>query len=425
MNRLIFQLRHGPLSPLWGRLSMLLIKLGGPRLAAYLSCLTIDWGKDNSRRKIFCLHRESFVKDIAELRKRTNFDYPILQAGYTRLQMAWVPETMRIQTFYQTHSKANQYVLEKSTEYALHILNYIKNKGQLVAVASANFDYWQDMGFKKACKQLGIPFIVLSREHPIIPHACDIVLDWYIRSNYRFDGDLIAVAGPSSKVVLDKADICTTDKIVVTGFPRYDAWLETDISKTLKQRQYITLLTFSQGYFADETFKDVLHTFVESARSNKDKSIIFLVKTKDVDDTLYIQDLLHTGDQDFVHVDHNISLYEALPNSRLVINYNSLSLVEAALARTAILIPVWGECSSTGEKAMYRIDNKSVSDAVKYAKSPEEMQRLIESHIKEEHEMLTDDTALRFINDYVYIPCNGTTISKKFEESVEQCLRKQ
>jgi hypothetical protein len=424
MKQLLFQLRHGPFAPAWGRLSLFLMRIGGPRFAAFLSSLSIDWGESKFDRKIFCLHRESFVKDIAELKERTNFDYPILTAGYTRLQMAWTPDVMCVQTFYQVHCNDYPRAIEKSTQYALFILNRVKKKGTLAAVASANFDYWQDVGFKIACKQLGIPFIVLSREHPIIPHACDIVLDWYVRSNYRFNGDLIAVAGQSSKIVLDKAAVCTEDKIIVTGLPRYDAWVDVDVTKPLAERRFITLLTFSQGYFADETFKDVLHTFVSAAMLNAGKSVEFLVKTKDIEDTCYILKMLQDTDLSLIRIDHNITLYEALSNSRLVINYNSLSLVEAALARSAIVIPAWGECSPVGEKTMYRADEKYVAEAVEYARSVEEMKQLIFDHVTYPHELLPDNVALNFINSYVYMPSDGSTISQKFEESVEKCLQK-
>jgi len=409
---LLKKLRYGFISRIWPPFAHCLIKSLGPEFAAWLSSLSLDRDGKNGPQ-ILCLSRESFVKDICELRKKTDFSYTMVIAGFTRFQMAWMPKPMQIQTFYQNYEGiGKEEATRKSQRYALRLITLAGKKRKVQAVLSANFDYWQDQGFKQACKILDIPFVVLSREHPVIPQICDIVADWYLKSCYRFDGAAIAVAGISTKALLKKVGtICLQEQIVITGLPRFDVWRGVDISKSLEQRSFITLLTFTQGYFADNTFKEVLRTFCEAARSHQDKPVRFLIKTKDLNDSITIKRLISKDIPSNLICDHDIDLFVALPESRLVINYNSLSLVEAAMARATIAIPAWGECKDRGSDVMYPIDNPKVARVANFVYSEQQLRDIIDVSIEKKFGIPISEAAYtQLVNEYVYIP-SATTCS--------------
>ncbi|WP_152980046.1 hypothetical protein [Mesorhizobium sp. 1M-11] len=419
---LLKNLRHGVLSRLWAPIAATIIRSGGPKVAARLTNLSID-RDTKSGPLILCLSRESFIKDIRELRRRTEFSYALITAGFTRFQMSWTPAPMQIQTFYQKYDGPGKTeALTKSTQYALQLIRLAGKKSQVRAVLSANFDYWQDAGFKQACKILNIPFIVLSREHPIIPKTCDIVESWYRNSGYHFDGAAIAVAGPSTELVLRKVGtVCRRDQVVITGLPRFDAWRDVDTSKPMQQRPLITLLTFTEGYFADTTFVDVLHAFSAAAKSHRDSPIQFLVKTKDLDDTMKVRALLGSDSAGNLVCDHEIDLFSALPNSRLVIGYNSLSLVEAAMARSNIVLPAWGECKDRGEDVMYPASNSAVFHLARFAYDKSQLQNAINTSINNPPEIDPSDNYKEFVNEYIYIPRNSDC-SEQFESLVKKFI---
>lgn len=416
-------MRYGRVATLWAVAAQILVRILGPKFAALLSYFGINWGPSRPGPTVLCLSRESFIKDIAELRLRGQFNYPMVMGGFTRFQMAWFPDEMQIQTFYQAYNGAGkENAIRQSTAYAHQLIKLACRKQKIDAVLSANFDYWQDVGFKQACCDLSIPFVVLSREHPIVPKACNVVVDWYLRAGYKFDGVAIAVAGKSTREVLARVgSVCRPEQVVITGLPRFDAWLDVDKNLPLERRNWITLLTFTDGYYADQTFREVLKSFCLAARKHAGSGIRFLIKTKDVSDTIAVQRLLTEEDAIHIVCKHDIDLFKVLPESRLVINYNSLSLVEAAMARAPILIPAWGECKDRGDEVMYSIENPKIANLVDFAGSQEAMLESISASVEGTKELLDKDAANVFIEEFIHIPEVGSC-SIEFEELLQKHL---
>lgn len=410
MSNFLSLLRHGWISNFWSKLVPYLVTAIGPRGAAFLSYLSIDWGKVNTQKAVVCLYRESFIKDIHELRKRTEYNYPIVMAGFTRLQQSWTPKEMQEQTYYQKFESDYKDSLIKSDIYAETLLNLISRKVEIGAVLSANIDYWQDGGFKRVCNRQDVPFLVLSREHPVIPSVCDWVAARYKDAGFVYTGQGIAVAGDSSKnVMLGSGAVSDENLITVTGLPRFDAWREIDVDKRPEEREIVTLLTFTNGYGANNTFEEVLEAFCEAAQHNSNYH--FLIKTKDEMDTVYVRRLVREMPAENVEIDHIVSLYDVLPKSRLVVGYNSLSLLEAALAKANILIPAWNECLEEGETVMYRSSNPNVARCVSFIKEKQELANLLsmvpEVHdFRWDHEMVND-----FVGEFVKIPNEGCSKS--------------
>jgi hypothetical protein len=424
-KKLIHLFRYGFISPIWSYIAPIIIKVSGPRTAAYLSYKSIDWGEMNHEKTILCLQRESFVKDIIELRKRSNYNYPMIAGGFTRFQMVWFPIEMQIQTFYKLHQKKNNKAVTLAAEYATHLILLVSKKHSVQAILSANFDYWQDAGFKIACKKLGIPFLVLSREHPVIPKVCDEGVNWYKESAYHFEGAAIAVAGHSTKDVIMKVDtICKPEQITITGLPRYDAWLDVDTSNALEDRPFVTLLTFTEGYYADETFEEVLQLFCNAAELHVNKDVSFLVKTKDAEDTHNVKKMMAEKGLSGLDLEcsHEKDLFDVLPKSRMVINYNSLSLVEAVMAKARVVIPIWGQCKDSGEEAMYVSDNPHISKVVEFAYGSDDLLEIIASCVTGCAHEISDEEIRDFLGEYIHIPTHGNYCDE-FESFVTSLIK--
>lgn len=418
MKKFLHTIRYGIFRRISPWITMIIIKTGGPKLAAYLSYFTIDWGEMSKENTVLCLGRPSFEKDIKELRKNTRFNFPQVTAGFTRFQMCWFPRQMQVQTFYQPLKENHPQAEIKSAEYASYLIKLIQKKHNVVAILSANFDYWQDLGFKNICREINIPFLVLSREHTVIPSACDKVIKWYKTTQYKFNGTAIAVAGQGTKdVLLQVGSICLDDQITITGFPRYDAWNDVDTSIPLEERRLVTLLSFTMGYGADDTFIDVLKLFTKAAEKYQSNDVEFLIKTKDADDTNLVGQILKDHSLFPVRYSHEVNLFDVLPNSRLVINYNSLALLEALFAKTKISIPAWGECESVGKKTMYPADDEIVTNVVHFAYTPDALMATINEAVNNVplKSKLLDENINNLISKYVYLP-NDTNCSQEFEK---------
>lgn len=406
MAQLLNNIRHGILANIWPWISMALIRLFGPRFAAYLTYLSIDWGNLRNTKTVICLYRESFIKDIHQLRIRGEFNYPVIMAGFTRFQMLWSQTEEQVQTFYQRSLSKTSKNYKKREKYVSYLLKLINKKIKVDAVLSANFDYWQDEPFKDYCKNTEIPFFVLSREHPIIPEVCSFVVNRYRSSNYHFNGSGIAVAGRSTKDVIEESCIVKDfNSVVITGLPRYDAWKDVDVTIELDKRRFITLLSFTQGYYADNTFVEVLNKFIIISNSYTLSEVDFLVKTKDARDTKIVNEIVQSSNiqANNLIISHEYDLFTILPLSKLVINYNSLSLVEALMAKTPIAIPAWGECKSKGSKSMYPEDDPEVSKVVNFIRNLEDLETYIDKALRDDLKLLDKEDIDHLVQKYVHI----------------------
>lgn len=401
------------------------INLLGPRICAYLTFWSVEPGELKSDRKnILCLYRESFIKDIHALRRYGQFNYIVVTAGFTRFQQAWLPGELVEQTFYQKNIEKHPQAVKKSQKYAETLYRLMARKFTIHGFLTGNFDYWQDHYFKIVARNNRIPFVVLSREHPVIPEVCNIVTARYASANYQFHGDAIAVAGQSTfDVIRQSRTICSEDRIRITGLPRYDDWRPVVKDKPLSDRRYITLLTFTNGYFADETFKEVLLKFCQTSKLYSESDVRFVVKTKDRFDTQKVKHLAASeeGQQNLVITDET-DLFELLPDSRLVIGYNSLSLVEALMSGAHIAIPAWGQCLSTGPTVMYPEDSPLVKELIAFPKDHHEIEAVIDSAINADSRPVDSIKADKLIQQYIYLPANNTS-TDELESLFSECER--
>ena len=417
-------LRYGAFAKLWPYLSYAMIRLLGVRFSAYLTARTIDWGDASQGPVVLCLFRESFIKDVYEMRKRTNMRFAVVMGGFTRFQEVWFPAEMQTQTFYQTYKGSGRdRALYLSRLYAHYLLIYAERRSTVQAVLSANFDYWQDVGLKQVCKERKIPFVVLSREHPVIPKVCDVVTKWYVESAYAYKGDIIAVAGNSTKNVLARiGTVCRDDQVIITGLPRFDAWRDVDCSLPCNERKCITLLTFTKGYYADQGFEETLSVFLQAAKNLKGTGLRFLIKTKDAHDQNLILQMIPKELSKFVDCDYEENLFEILPLSRSVVGYNSLSLVEAVMAGCHLIIPAWGEFLDRGPRVMYSIEDTVVSERVDYAYSPNQLLEMLIHPSFRCKDKNSSELTKKFIEKYIYRPTN-TTSSQLVVECIENSIR--
>ena len=420
-NCVIGLLRKRHIKNIWKFASRIFIAIGGVRLASYLTYLGIEWGKVNKDNPtVLCISRDYFSKDITELRKRTNINYPSILGGYVRFQEYWFPKKMQIQTFYQKYDgPGKDEAISKSIKYARYIIKRANKVKKIDAVMSANFDYWQDIGFKHVCKELNIPFLVLSREHVTIPASSEVVTGWYKESEYKFYGTAIAVAGDSTAKLFEECPILDKSDVWVTGLPRLDMWKEVETNVELAKRPYITLLTFTEGYFVDEFFQELVKLFAEASLRYSNSSIEFIVKCKNYDDKLAVLKILENHNISKLTFVYDTPLYEILPKSRLVINYNSLSIVEAVIAKAKVAIPDWGQCRRQDKFAMCSPDDPIVQKAVSFLKNADDFYAIIQESIEEKNDMLTNEIINDFANKYFYIPQDSSTISQKVEEFIK------
>jgi len=244
------------------------------------------------------------------------------------------------------------------------------------AVISANIDYWQDEAVKLACKQLGIPFLVLCRENYTIPWTIPWHHNHLAKAGFKFNGTGVAVFSESTKGALAPA-VANSEDIWVTGAPRYDRWLRLKNEPNVKKTK-LCLITFNEpGYMATNTFLEVTKIFDSAARSGQGLGQTWIVKCKKRSDRLEVLSRLNSLSDSPLQFEYDTPLFELFPYSRVVVGYNSLALLEALLTDAPVIVPCWGETRAPRRDLLLDYDDPLNRRVITFAKSPEELADLL------------------------------------------------
>lgn len=382
-------------------------RLGGPALAARLLSWSVDmgpWREDGPA--VLCIHRNLFDKDIEQLRQRSKaLNWPFVRAPHLgRLQAAWMPSEVQYQTKFSTHvGPPTAEAWEIGEKFAGFFLNLVCRRFGVAAIMSANIDYWQDEVMRRACRAEGIPFLVLSKEHQTIPEVYRRSVEYYRGHKYRFTGSAVAVFGPRTKDMLVESGVCEEAQVCITGAPRLDPWLDMDFDEITADT--VTLLSFAgPGYGAAETFLEVLGLFVDAANRHRDKGLRFAVKCKNEIDRQVVHGLLDDAPISNLELTVAEPLFELLPRSRIVIGYNSLSLVEALFCPAVLMVPQWGE--GAGDPVKQNIDptDPDCRAAYRFAESAESLTSLIDQAVYGDLKGASRSLRRRLISRYFHIP---------------------
>ncbi|MBZ9631488.1 hypothetical protein LB465_11920 [Salegentibacter sp. LM13S] len=311
-------------------------KVGLLRLSAFI--LFIYVFIKNGRRKgitVLCLTRRSNVFDVRALKKyEKRFNFIELPFNILKFAQPWLPNLD--QTFYQDGLLEYPDAVYKSKLFAASFLKYLKYFGSydLKFILSANFDYYEDFAFKS---HSSIMYIGLSREHYLMPLSFQRGLSRYY-NNYNFKGNRIFVYGEQTRKLLLQSKIGKKDEIIVTGCPRMD--MISDLNYKNTSRNYITLFSFIDGlYDGNQTFFEILNIFLNLADKYPDQQ--FLIKCKSDYDYKILND--YCKNKPNIHLSYLMEFTKPFEVSKLIISFNSNSILESLLSRAAILIPYWGD----------------------------------------------------------------------------------
>lgn len=385
-------------------------KLLGPELAAWAISLRLDLGNFKpGRPTVFCLSRPHFSIDLEQLRALDHINWvsiSLIQLG--EIQRAWAALEMQQQTFFQKTREVRAYAArwKKMVGFAHAVLRRAVEDGSLRGIFCANIDYWQSEAFRIAACELGIPFLVLSRENLLTEYDDKLVFERY--KGFRFTGDACAVFGSWMRDTLLRANCIRADQIVVTGAPRLDVWKKITSRETV--RDCVVLLSFADpNYYAPQAFRACLERFVAAAVRNHQSGLKFVVKAKNKEDRFSV---LHMcGDRTLprsLTVTEKVLLEELLPRARLVIGFNTMALFDALFTRSVIGVPDWIDTRRGKEYLMFQPDDALCRRAVEFFSNAEELDRLLNAAAADT--LLHDDSQARqaLIGRYVHLPENAS-----------------
>jgi hypothetical protein len=400
-----------------------LSRILGPKAAAALAATRLDAGNYRpGRPTVLCLTRPHFALDVEQLRKRDRVNWiglNLILLG--EMQRAWAHPRMQQQTFYSSTTKDPEFAgnWRRMNAFAKELLERIGRRFPLSGLLSANIDYWQAEALRQASQELGLPFLVLSRENLLTRYDEKLILDRY--TGFRFAGKSVAVFGDWMRRALLAAGCVRENQIVVTGAPRLDVW--SGAARAEASRDHIVLISFADpNYYAPEAFRFTLERFLAAAVRNRHTGMRFVVKAKNKEDRRAV--LAMCGGkalpQNF-EVVSRVALEELLPRARLVIGFNSMALFDALFTAAPVAMPDL-EVGISKDYLMFDPEDELCRRVLRFYRRPQELDALLDATasggVAEEHN-LRERRAL--IERFVHFP-EGLTATELVERFVLQHL---
>jgi hypothetical protein len=134
-------------------------------------------------------------------------------------------------------------------------------------------------------------------------------------------------------------------------------------------------------------------------------------------DTRRIEAMLSYSERLCVEITHDISIYELLLNSKVVVGYNSLVLVEAVLAKCPIILPAWGQCKDEGYDVIFSRQRVKESPLVDFCYSEDELQKRLEKFVTGSINFEPNDTEIiNFVRGFISFDLETTSAEKIYSE---------
>ena len=323
-----------------GNLQNILFRLIGLSNFINLVLIAVDHrGNQRAKKNILCIERSMFERDVNELSHRIRkYGWIWLKKSQiTVYQTPILPKRHLQQTEYFEKIQEAPQKWEECIRRSKILIKRFQKEKNICALMLGNIDYWQDYTLRAACKELGIPVLVLQKEYPYNDLLVDNLLDCWRKYNYKPNADAIMVFGKRMKEGYSRLSGFDVNKVFVTGAPRIDRWRSLENSH---QSTNEGLLILSFMWTSKELFLDML---IKISKYFKNENLgKITVKCRIPEDH---QTVINTCKKEKLEnidiVKSYAQLYDLVSQSKAVIGFKSLATIESMLSVKPILIPDW------------------------------------------------------------------------------------
>ena len=296
-------------------------------------------GNRRAKKNILCVERGMFESDINELSHRVRkYGWIWLKKSQiTVYQTPILPKSHLYQTEYLEKIKEAPKQWEECIQRSKILIKRFQKEKNICALMLGNIDYWQDYTLRAACKELGIPVLVLQKEYPYNDLLVDKLIDYWRKYNYKPNADAIMVFGKRMKEGYSRLSGFDVNKVFVTGAPRFDRWRSLE---NYHQSTNEGLLIFSFMWTSKELFLDML---IKISKYFKNENLgKITVKCRIPEDIQTIINICKKEKLENIDiVKPYAQLYDLVSQSKAVIGFKSLATIESMLSVKPILIPDW------------------------------------------------------------------------------------
>ena len=339
-------------------------------LLSYLFILNLSKIKEilpnkNFKHKAIVLFRTSGIDDLLQSQKKYNKDILYLACPrffFKQIMMCVYKKEdfdFKDLKYSYENNKLNVSNKKKYKDFLVAFLQVLKKKYNFNILISFSFLYYAERELHEACSQLKIPFLILHKESIHSEIQRKYFLYTYTKINEKFKGYKIAVYSKYAKKLLIDSKIVNNQKIDVVGCSRLS---ESFSYKKLEPKNQILyyaiqnnrgLPTVLMNTFGKKFFKDMKNDISFNSKYNWDKlhfKTLKVLKTfaKNNPNILINIKVKHgesSKKKEYLNLPDNIKIFHLgaghtlLKESKVVIGWNTTSVLEGIAANRFILIP--------------------------------------------------------------------------------------
>ncbi len=339
-------------------------------LLSYLFILNLSKIKEilpnkNFKHKAIVLYRTAGIDDLLQSQKKYNKDILYLACPRDFFKQIMIciyrKENFDFNDFKHSYenNKLNISNKKKYKNFLFIFLQVLKKKYNFNILISFSFLYSAERELHEACCQLKIPFLILYKESIHTEIQKKYFLYTYKKINEKFKGYKIAVYSKYAKKLLTESNIANNQKIDVIGCSRLD---ESFSYKKLKPKNQILyyaiqnnrgLPTALINTFGKTFFKNIKNDISFNTKYNWNKLHVKTLKVlkifaKNNPKILIIIKVKHgetSNKKEYFNLPENIRIIDygaghtLLKDSKIVIGWNTTSVLEGIAANRFILIP--------------------------------------------------------------------------------------
>lgn len=371
------------------KLISLSAKLRWPRLLLFSLSMTTRYVDLGQKYTVLVLSRAIFDDDIDSMvRFSGKINYIFLpKAALIHLSAAFLPveEVFNHRGYHQS----DQYSQEKDRyfRFLCELVPLFKRLWKIDAIVGANYVQAWHQELARACATCSVPFIVLHKEALAPKTNYEGLVKRY--SSYKFIGSKLVTYNEPMRDALVKCGVegLTQDNAIAVGPPRLDTYPRNRTSAG----DYVLFFSFypiDKFTFLVESkklYEELIQRGIEFHRqfflfAAKHPEIQFRVKTKVNPRYLqFVQEVHDTVSKEplgNVIFSNTANVEDLVLNSKLIIGFNSITLIEGLLAGKRIVSPRFDDLIS--DPAWYYFNG--FSDLTEYASTAEELENCILSN---------------------------------------------
>lgn len=318
--------------------------------------------KNRSKYKVIVLNKGGGTDDLIQSQKKYNKNITFLKSYRSFFKNIYYSifniKNKRIVGFYPKESKIlkEQYLI-----FLTKLLKVLKKKHKISAFIGFSFAYFAEKDLQKACSQIKLPFLLLLKESVVTEFEKNYYVHTLKKINEKFNGYRIAVYSNLAKKILTQSNFVDKNKVEVIGCSRLSESFSFKKKSPKNQILYYAvqsdrglphkfIKTFGKKFFED--LKS--HKFYNSKYNWNDlhlKTLKVLKKfaINNPKTTIIIKKKVgaNYNPKDYLNLPKNVNIifdgvgHQLLEDSKVVIAWNTTSIMEGIAANRFILLPYY------------------------------------------------------------------------------------